>query len=425
MRAWKAVFRLTILLAVAVVVWGCGASKGSERIVLRIASWGGAGDDSDAARIQREVYAEFERLHPNVEIQLENTPGPQDYVKKMLLSFVAKAEPDIMRLDASSAAVFINNGVLLDLTSKINGPNGIELGDFFPNVVAIAKRGDAIYAIPIDFTPMVVYYNKEHFDKAGVPYPKFDWTWDDFLAAAKALTKDGKYGYTFNNWMPGWLPWIWNNDADVFGENRKATGAANSPQFVEGITWLRDLVIVHKVAPSLSQLASEGAPPFSHGEAAMETSGHWNLVGLANAPDIKLDQIGIVPIPVSRRGMQPKTVMYESGWSIGKNCRHADLAWEFIRYYTSQEVQRKIQSTGIGICARRDIATERANDPRERDFLRIVPTAIRPWGATIEEYNFVESEGQKAMDGVLKGGRDPMEAFTRFAEAVDRQMEKP
>jgi multiple sugar transport system substrate-binding protein len=387
-----------------------------------VAGWGGAGDDSEAARIEREVYAEFERRHPGVEIQRENIPGSQDYVRKLLLSFIAGAEPDIIRLDASSAAVFIDNGALMDLTPFIEGENGIDLNDYFPNVTNIARRGDALYAIPIDFTPMVVYYNRRLFDEARVPYPEPGWTWDDFLSKAKALTREGRYGTTFANWMPGWLPWVWAGGGDVLGPTGKAVGAADSEATVRAVTWLRDLVTVHKVAPSLSQMAAEGAAPFANAQAAMETSGHWNLVTLASAPKVKLQEVGVAPIPVARKGMPPTTVIYESGWSIGKNCRNPELAWEFIRYYTSAEVQRKLQKTGIGICARKDIAQERAVDEREQDFLRIVPSGREPWGARIEGYDYVESEGQKAMDAILRSGRDPRQVLREFARAVDRQL---
>lgn len=420
---------MLIRVLCATLLLGCSLSLSSCRgpapptKVLRISSWAGAGDDSDAARIEREVYAEFERMHPGVEIQLEQIPGSQDYVRKLLLSFLAKSEPDVIRLDASSAAVFIENGTLLDLNPFVQGSKGIDLDEFYPNVLEIGRREEKLFAIPVDFTPIVIYYNKKLFDEAGVEYPQPGWIWDEFLAKSKALTNGEQYGFTFSNWMPGWLPWVWNNGGDVLDSEGKAVGAANSEKTIEAVIWLRDLVNQHKVAPSLSQLAAEGAAPFLNAKAAMETSGHWNLIGLANSPKVKLDDVGVAPLPVSRAGQRPVTVIYESGWGIGKNCRDPELAWEFIRYYTSEEVQRKIQSTGVGVCARKDISQERAIDEREQEFLRIVPSGRMPWGAKIEEYNFVESEGQKAMDGILKSGRDPKQALNEFARAVDRQLE--
>jgi multiple sugar transport system substrate-binding protein len=410
------------LLVGFAVLAGC---SGPAHIVLRVSNWGAVGDDSRAAQIEREVYREFELEHPGVEVQIENTPGTQEYVQKQLLSYVAQTEPDVIRLDASSAAVFMDNGVVRDLTSFVNGSKGIKLGDYFPNVVDIARKGYSLYAIPVDFTPLVVYYNEKLFDAAEVPYPSADWTWDEFLAKARALTRGEQYGYTLTNWMAGWLPWIWTAGGDVIGPDGKAEGAADATSTVQAVTWIRDLVTKEKVAPSFSQLAAEGASPFSNGTAAMETSGHWNLWGLASAPKIELSRIGIAPLPVAKRGMKPVTVLYEAGLSIGAHCRNPDLAWDFIRYFTSQAVQRKMQTTGIGVCARKDIAFERAVNERERTFLQLIPTGRKPWGATIEAYDFVEAEGEKAMDAIMKSGRDPRVTLHDLAVKVDRELARP
>ena len=399
---------------------GCSGDGG--KIVLRVADWGGAGDDSRQAQIERSIYAEFEREHPNVEIQREGTPGSDDYVQKMLLCFVAHSEPDVIRLDASSAAVFIDNGVLKDLTPFVDSTPGFRLSDYYSNTVDVARRGSAVSAIPVDFTPLVMYYNRRLFDRDHVPYPKPGWTWDDFLRTAKRLTHGDQYGFTFDNWMPGWLPLAWNDGADVFDTNRRAEGTADGPKMVEAVTFLRDLVDKYRVAPSLSHQAAEGAQPFENATAAMQISGHWDLTALASAPKIDLDEIGVVPLPVAHRGAKPVTVIYESGWSIGKSCRHADLAWEFIRYFTSRETQRRLQTTGIGVCARKDVSAERASTDREREFLRIIPSGRLPWGSKVEGYSYVESEGQKMMDAVLKDGRDPYEALHGFAQDVDREL---
>ena len=404
----------------AVMLSSCTPQAAPKKIILRISSWAGAGDDSEAVRLERDAYYGFQKLHPEVEIQLESVPGSQEYVRKMLLSYVAGTEPDIIKLDASSAAVFINNGAVRDLTPYFKPA---DLEPFFPNVLNIARRGAALYAVPIDFTPMVLYYNKKMFREAGVPEPQPGWTWADFLNSAQKLTKPGQLGFVFPNWMPGWLPIRWNNGGDVLGPEGKAVGTADSAENAEALTFFRDLIDKYKVAPSLSQMAAQGVAPFPSGTAAMEISGHWNLTVLAGSKDVPLEDVGIAPLPVAQKGMKPVTVIYEAGWGIGKNCKHPELAAEFIKYFTSQKVQREYQKSGIGVCARRDIAEERAQDPRERTFLQIIPSGRSPWGASIEGYDFVESEGQRMMDSILKSGADPATALRAFARKVDRQLE--
>src|SRR5688572_8054424 len=118
MRLAASLVAFLILLALP----GCGSLRGSSggKVVLRIATWGGASEENEFTRTIKKLWDEFEKENPGVELREEKIPGSQEYVSKMLLSFVAGTEPDIMSLDASSAAIFINNRVLADLKPHID-----------------------------------------------------------------------------------------------------------------------------------------------------------------------------------------------------------------------------------------------------------------------------------------------------------------
>lgn len=405
-----------------------GCAPKSEVRTLRIANWGGAGSDSEFDRLVRDLYRQFEAENPGIRVRVEN--NPEAYAAKMVLSFVAKAEPDIMMLDASSAALFINNGVLADLEPLIAKDPSFRKDDFFPNVLDIARRGPSLYAIPQDFTPMVMYYNKRVFDRYGVPYPKPGWTIQQFRETAKRLTQDDTHGFVVKNWMPGWVMWIWNFGGDVVSpDGTKSTGFFDGPASVQAIQFLKDLVHTDRSAPTLSQVASMGVDPFVNGKAGMTISGHWSMIEFANAPvgpdgkkSLTWDDLGVVELP-SLSG-KSQTVMYESGYAIGQNSKNKDLAWKFIKFMTSYDVQKKYNSSGIAVCARRDVALERAAEPLESDFLAIVPQCRAPHGARIEGYEFVEAEGRNALDAVLQNIRTPQEALSRAAKRIDLQFAK-
>ena len=292
------------------------------------------------------------------------------------------------------------------------------LNSYFSAATDVFRQQDAIYAIPGDMTPMVVYYNKRLFDKAGVPYPKAPWTFDQFLKTAKRLTVPGKqFGFKFANWMPGWVMWLWNNGGDVLSTH--AVGVLDSPQNVQTVEFLRDLVVKWKVSPSLSASAATGVDPFGQGSAAMMISGHWEIPGLIAGKKVALEDLGVVELP-SNTG-HSKTVIYEVGYGIPKACEHPDAAWEFIRYLTSHEFQQAYQTTGISVCARQDVAMERATNELERSFLKIVPTGQPPRGASFVGYDFVEGEGVKMMDAVL-AGEDAKSALHQMAVRIDEYL---
>ncbi len=432
MRNWRVGFLLASL------VMGAGCDRASEsvlgaggRTVVRISNWGGAGDDSEYDRIVQRMYADFEKAHPGVDVQVEGIPGSGEYVQKMLLNFVAGTQPDVMVLDASSAAVFVENGLLQDLTPFIQKDAQMQLQDYFPNVVDIDRRGDKLYAIPGDFTPMVMYYNKDLFDQAGVPYPKAGWHFEKFLETAQRLTTpERQYGFVFSNWMPGWVMWLWNNGGDVLSPDGKvAAGYFDSPANVHTVGFLRDLIKKHRVAPSLSEVASMGVDLFANGQAAMTISGHWSMVGYKNAPKdsegkpkIDWKRLGVVELP--HNTPQGHTVMYEAGFAIPKGAKHPDLAWELVKMWTGYRLQSQYNASGIAICARKDVSQERAADPIEREFLAIVPQARPPWGARVEGYEAVERIGKSMMDSVLNTEIDIREALQKAAARIDREFAK-
>ncbi len=409
---------------------GCVNPKTGGKTILRVATWGGAGDDSEFVKTVRRLRQEFEKQNPGVEVREEGIPGPGEYVKKLLQSFVAGTEPDIITLDASSAAVFIDNDVLLDLAPLIAADSEFNLNDFYENVVDIARRGSRLYAIPGDFTPIVMYYNKRMFDDAGVPYPKAGWTFEDFANAAKRLTKPGQFGFKFVNWMPGWITWMWNEGGDVLSPNGdRAAGFLDSERCQRAAEFLRSLVSVWKVAPSLSQSAAAGVDLFANGQAAMEVSGHWAMIGYKNSPKgpdgrplLRIEDVGVAPLP-SNIG-KSVTVMYEAGFAIGKNCKHRELAWKYIKFMTSHRVQSEYNATGIAVCARKDVSQERAADERERMFLALIPTARAPWGAKVEGYETVERAGETAMNAIITGSKSAADALAEAARKIDKDFSR-
>jgi multiple sugar transport system substrate-binding protein len=414
-----------------VLLWprlaGPSGSAGADSVtVLRVANWGGPAVDPSFLKIEHEVLAQFERRHPGVTVRVENIPGRGQYVPKLLMTYVAGNPPDVMTLDASSAAVFIDNGLLANLMPTIRGDPAFRLDDFFPNVVDIARRGDRLYAIPSDFTPMVIVYNKRVFDEARRPYPRPGWTRSEFLETAQALTvrREGRaaplrYGFNFQKEMPLWFPWIWAGGSDVLSpDGRHAVGYLDAPATTETIGFLADLVRTHRVAPSLSESAAAGVDLFRTGRAAMTMTGHWSLI------EYRVDKmdIGVAPVPTSGGGRV--TVMYEAGLAISAASRHKEAAWEYIKYRVSTAVQKKVLAAGLAISANKGVARSFAGDPVEDAFLEEVPCARRPWGSRVERYELVEDLGREMMEDILTGGVPARDAAARTARLIEAELER-
>jgi multiple sugar transport system substrate-binding protein len=414
--------RALLLAALFALPAGCGPAGGAGESVLRSANWSGPGNDPKFLGLERELIRGFESGHPGVRVQVEQIPGPGLYEAKLLLMVLSGEPPDVLQLDASSAAVLVDNGLLLDLAPYMAADPDFRRDHYFDNVMEIARRGDKLFAVPLDFTPMVIVYNQRLFDAAGVPYPHDNWSWDDFLRAARALTiepsasRPKQYGFQFENWMPLWMPWIWANGGDVVGpDGRSVQGCFDGPRSMEAIRFLADLMLVHRVAPTPRESAAAGTDLFRAGRAAMILTGHWMLI------EYKVDRldIGVAPIPTNTG--EPVTVMYASSLAVAAGARHPRLAWEYVKFMTSEAVQRRRVSTGLAISGNRRTAEHyAAHDGLEAEFLRHAAYARPPIGSRVERYVACEDFGREMFEDILNAGVPVEEAVQRAARLMQK-----
>src|SRR5262249_5836271 len=142
-------------------------------------------------------------------------------------------------------------GAVTDLDTFIEGDNGFDPSIMYPAIADFGKVEGTTYCLAKDYSPLVLYYNKDQFDQAGVDVPTAEWTWDDFLAAAQKLTIDAngndstsadfdatniqRWGVWLPNswgatdWERGILPIIYQNGgSQVSPDGTTTTGYMNS-----------------------------------------------------------------------------------------------------------------------------------------------------------------------------------------------------
>lgn len=401
---------------------------------LRIATWGNPVDDSAYAKTIQELYAQFERENPGVVLEAETVPD--DYVSKIVLDINAGTPPDVMMLDGASSVPFIRYHLIQDLRPYIEATH-FDLSAFFPNTLAIADRGNQVFAIPQDFTPMVVYYDKTAFARNHIPEPDGSWNFQQFRDVAKKLTRaynpgaKNRFGFAATTWMPGWVMWLWNNSGEAVSGNRRVVGVLDSPQNCQTIQFLSDLVTVDHVSPSPADQTATGVDLFANGDSAMTVGGHWSLISYKSAPinpatgkpNLDWHNLGVAPLPHNTKASH--TVLYESGFAIPRGALHSDLAWKFIQFMTSRTAQMKYNSSGIAIDARKDVANARATTPLERQFLAIVPSGRPPYGSEVEGWTFAETLCQSAVEAVFSQQMTVQKALHKAAQTIQVEFSKP
>ena len=426
----SSIYLLLFLLIVASLF--SPRSHAQTTVTLRLTDWA----DLDEVPLDQKALAEFKRLHPTIDVLYEPNPGRQ-YEEKILTALAADEPPDVFLLDSKLIPTFTNKKILLDLTPYVR-TFGIDTTQWYPNVLRIARKGDALFAFPKGFTPLMVYFNKKLFDEARLPYPSNTWTWDDYLALAKKMTKDldgdgtpDQYGATFTNYFYFWIAWVWKAGGDVVSrDGGLATGSLNSPLTESALSYLIDLRNAHKVAPNTgswiqSEKTGMNVQLFMNGKIAMMVDGHWRLPRILRQIEEGNLNVGVVSLPNGPAGVK-SNVMYESGWCVPVNARHPREAALLAAFMAGEKANRIRASKRLEIPSVRRVAEELvAADSLgiERPFVDEIPYCRQPWGSVVERFSEIEWTLQDAVDEVMINGKPIHETMTRYAATIDHELE--
>jgi len=409
-----------------------GSLAQTPKVALRLMDWA----DLDEMPLNQKALAEFKKLHPSIDVLYEPNPGRQ-YEEKILTALAADEPPDVFLLDSKLIPTFTNKKVLLELNPYVS-KLGIDTSQWFPNVLNIARRGPALYAFPKGFTPLMVYYNKKLFREAGLPFPSREWTWDDYLRYAKALTKDtngdgvpDQYGTAFSNYYYFWIVWVWSAGSDVVDPTgKRATGFLNSPLTESALQFLIDLRDRHNVAPNTgtwvqSEKTGITSQLFLNGAIAMVLDGHWRMPRFLGQIEKGKLEIGVASLPHYQTGRKVN-VMYESGWCVPVSSKHPEEAVQLAAFMAGEKTNRIRATRRLEIPSSILIANEIVEQDSlgwEKAFVDEVPYCRQPWGSVIERFSEIEWTLQDAVDEVMINGQPIHETMTRYAAKVDKELQ--
>lgn len=392
---------------------------------------------------------DFEAENPGVEVNaLETPPDFNTYIMTALASGTA---PDVWSQDGSSLALVAGTGQILDMQRCVEVVPDFDFERFFPSALALHQglEEGRTYGVPNGFTPMVMYYNPEAFERAGVEVPtEENLTWEEFLDLTKRLTIDtegrnandpdfdannvDQYGFRVRHFPFEWVYWLWGNDGDVISpDGTTASGYLDSEASIEAITFLRDLMLEHGVSPTPGALDALQTNVgfldlFLQGKIAMFPRGHWELVGLRSNPNYTPERVAVMGNPYNT---DPATVIYESGFVIPANISDEKLeaACRFVDAATSPGYQRTKAITGIELSGNREVAASAIEDAPQPEVARVfvnqVEHARAPYGARYENYPAVETVLESMMERIL-AGEDVQTAVDDAVREINRELRR-
>ena len=367
--------------------------------------------------IINSAIKQFEKENPSIKVKLIHIP--KNYFQKVHLLIASDLSPDVIFINNIDGQKYIRAGVLLNLNNFINSDKTFSSNSFYEKALNAFKYKNAIFAIPRDISNLVIYYNKDLFDKYGVKYPSANWTLNDFLETSKKLTinknKDKnpeQFGIGFETAPLFWLPFLWSNGGGIIssdGENL-ILGSQNS---IDSIQFYSNLRNSFHVAPTASEAGSMTmGQMFINQKIAMQINGRWAVPRYRK--DLKFNW-DIAQFPLGKKGSIVDADA--SGWSISKQCKHPETAWKFIKFMSNKKSIDKITETGLIIPARKDSANsdlfiDTKNKPHNAHvFLDIIKSSF-PTPAS-RNYNEISSIVSEALEPVWNGEKTAKETINK------------
>ncbi|MFL5796620.1 MAG: ABC transporter substrate-binding protein [Actinomycetota bacterium] len=341
---------VVILVAMVVLATACGGGGGNQPTGLAsggptgpvtLTIWHGYTDVE--ADWFNSAIDEWNAQNPNITIKPLFVNNDKS-LQKLTVALQGGKPPDITYQYGSSLPQLTGAPGLVDLTRWSQQP-GVSWNDFNAGARNAATFQGKVIGVPALIDNLALVYNKTLFDQAGVSYPTDQWTWDDFRAAAKALTDPAKKQFGFSYPMDAsedtvwhYDPLLWQNGGSILTSGGKQA-AFNSPEGIQALDVLAAMAVDDKsVFLDLQNSAYTGL--FNSGKIGMLVTGPWDL---ASFPDVRY---GVQILPGFNGDHE--TIAGPDVWCVFDNGDgRAQAALEFLSWLTAaKQVRREALETG-------------------------------------------------------------------------------
>ena len=319
------------------------------------------------------IKSSFVSKFPDVDLQFIPLTGMdhEDRISKTLAQIAAGQQIDLYYVATEGVQLFAGAGYIQPFDKWIKR-DADQMKGYFSDVASTFINSmmyeGSVYMLPYGFNAANVYVNTKLFRDNGIDYPEYDWTKDDFYNIAKKITrKTGNrtdvFGYGWTNRLWGsWMPWIFNNDGNLYSESSapnsdfsswfwnhfynndvgaKAYGGgprweeptANTDNVIEALEFMKQMQD-EGITPALQLGGGETLTGFyaSNRMAMTPAGGFW--AGGLNSQGMSSDDFDVCFFPK----WKSQRHQYGAGGHIMlEKCKNKDLAWEWIKHTTSYE----------------------------------------------------------------------------------------
>ena len=291
---------------------------------------------------QDNIVKAFNKQYPYITVKFVY-PTDNDnagYLTKMnTLLMSSNNDVDIFGASgASSVADFINAGVMAPLDDQIK-KEGLNFDKTYSYHFLVNGK---TYVVPTFETTWFVMLNKTLLDKAGLPVPPLNWTWDDYRTYAAKLTsgtgKDKIYGSYMHSWADYDKMGIYVNNTSPLFYDKSKNLVVDQPMFKD---WMNLRYAMEKTDKSqvpysdVKAMSLAYRTQFFSGKVGMVATGAWMISEIQNVAKYPHDfATAFAPLPKFENSPDGKTFGDSHYFGISKNSKKQDAAYKFLRFFS-------------------------------------------------------------------------------------------
>ena len=270
--------------------------------------------------------------------------------------------PDVFWMHINEAEKYMAADILLNLDPYIAADAQTDLSNYYDGIVEIYSYNGSQYALPKDHDTIALLYNKAIFDRYEIEYPTNDWTWEDYAAAAKAISEagaaDGVYGTAMNtnDGQDGWYNLIYGFGGELINADKTASGMVNE-NTIAAMTWLADNLFPYMPDQSVMS-TSDPDVLFQSDLVGMMLQGSWMAGAFYKFQNEGGKEYAWAEIPyydANGNGtceQEERISLYNGlGWAADARTKDPQAAYDLIAAFCSEEGQLEQSELGVTMAA--------------------------------------------------------------------------
>lgn len=398
---------LAVPVVATLLLAACSRGGSSPTLTFQVAA-----DGAEVAAYESLVAA-FEAQHPDIDVELVTVASNGDHMAKLSADYAAGDPADVFLVNYRRFGQLARNGAIEPAQGYLADVD-VDLEDLYPEPVDAFTVDGELQCLPQNASSLAVYYNRDLFVEAGVPEPGDEWTWQEFVETATALTTDTDgdgqtdvYGLATEVSLARLAPFVWQAGGDVVDDpiDPKQTAMLGDDE-IRALAYFINLRREHRVAPSVEEAEAEDPETrFARGGVAMLLDSRRATANLRAAEGLDFD---VAPLPHDRARA---TVLHADAYCLAEPSTANEEAKQLIAFAMSVEGQELLSRTGRIVPARISVSRSDAyldpTQPPARADVWLDQLAYVRTLPNIAAWNEIESTAEPILEEWFYGTEPP------------------